>query len=77
MSKATVDMFHLSTQEKPPKLLKALTHPLTKKVIQIDKKVLKGWSLNKPEYANITSLLKWGCHRNETELGTSPQNPDL
>ena len=57
--------------------MKALTHPLTKKVIQIDKKVLKGWSLNKPEYANITSLLKLGCHRNETELGTSPQNPDL
>ena len=74
LSKATVDTFGLSNQKEPPKLLKALTQPLTKKVIQIDKKVLNGWSLNKPEYANVTSLLKLACERNETETVAFPLN---
>ena len=37
-------------------------------VIQLDKKVLAGWSLNKTEYANVTSLLKV-CHGKAKELG--------
>ena len=28
----------------------------------MDKKVLMGWSFNVPEYANVTSALKHGCH---------------
>ena len=63
MSKATIESFHLTTQDKPPKMLKALTQPLTKTIIQIDKKILKGWSLNKPEYAHVESLLKKACAR--------------
>ena len=44
-------------------MLKALTQPLTKMIIQVDKKVLKGWSLNQPEFAHVDSLLKKACKR--------------
>jgi len=44
-----------------PDLLKALTKPFTDKIVQLDKKILLGWSFNKPEYENITSLLKSDC----------------
>jgi len=44
-----------------PDLLKALTKPFTDKVVQLDKKILLGWSFNKPEYENVTSLLKSDC----------------
>jgi len=44
-----------------PDLLKALTKPLTDKIVQLDKKILLGWSFNKPEYENVTSLLKSDC----------------
>ena len=32
-------------------------------IIQVDKKVLKGWSLNQPEFAHVDSLLKKACKR--------------
>jgi len=46
---------------KSPDFLKALTKPLTKVLIQLDKDVLKGWAENKAEYRNVTSVLKLGC----------------
>lgn len=49
--------------EKPPDILKAITKPFTSAVIQIDKKVLKGWSLNDTHYDNVTTLLKKNCKR--------------
>jgi len=47
-----------------PDLLKPLTKPLTNLVVQVDKKVLIGWSFQDEEYANVTSILK----TNETYL---------
>lgn len=41
-----------------PDLLKPLTKPLTNLVVQVDKKVLLGWSFQDPKYANVTSILK-------------------
>jgi len=46
-------------------LLKALTKPLTDKIVQLDKKILLGWSFNLPEYENVTSLLKSNCTGSE------------
>eukprot|EP00095_Tigriopus_kingsejongensis_P005179 maker-scaffold237_size242172-snap-gene-1.34 protein:Tk05179 transcript:maker-scaffold237_size242172-snap-gene-1.34-mRNA-1 annotation:"sodium-dependent phosphate transporter" len=43
---------------KPPDVLKTITKPFTGLVVEVDKKVLEGWSLNKTEYANTTTLLK-------------------
>jgi len=50
------------TDMKSPDFLKALTKPVTKILIQLDKKVLKGWAQNAPEYENATTILKTGCH---------------
>jgi len=47
-----------------PDLLKPLTKPLTNLVVQVDKKILIGWSFQDEKYANVTSILK----RNETYL---------
>lgn len=60
---AIVNSLSLSQRDKPPQLLKALTTPFTKLIVQIDKKVLKGWSLNDPHYENVTTLLKSNCKR--------------
>lgn len=42
-------------------ILKTLTKPFTNKVVQLDKKILLGWSFNQPEYENVTSLLRTDC----------------
>merc|ERR1719189_3500606 len=47
-----------------PDFLKPLTKPLTNLVVQVDKKVLIGWSFQDEKYANVTSILK----TNETYL---------
>jgi len=47
---------------KSPDFLKALTKPLTKVLIQLDKDVLRGWAENKEEFRNHTSVLKSGCN---------------
>jgi len=41
-------------------LLKVITDPLTKGIVQIDKKVLAGWSKNDSAYTN-SSLIKTNC----------------
>ncbi len=64
LTDAMVKSLPLARRDKPPELLKALTKPLTKLVIQIDKKVLKGWSLGQEKYVNVTTLLKISCKRN-------------
>lgn len=60
------------TAAKSPDFLKALTKPLTKVLIQLDKEVLKGWAENKEEYQNVTSVLKAGCHDHTTMHSTCP-----
>jgi len=50
-----------TVKTKSPDFLKALTKPLTKVMIQLDKNVLKGWAQNDPEYHNTTTVLKTGC----------------
>jgi len=42
-------------------ILKTITKPFTKRVVQLDKKILLGWSFNQPEYENVTSLLRTDC----------------
>eukprot|EP00088_Acartia_fossae_P032832 TRINITY_DN3357_c0_g1_i10.p1 TRINITY_DN3357_c0_g1~~TRINITY_DN3357_c0_g1_i10.p1 ORF type:complete len:534 (+),score=66.21 TRINITY_DN3357_c0_g1_i10:73-1674(+) len=44
-----------------PDFLKALTSPFTKKIIKLDKKILKSWGLGDGKYVNATSLLKTHC----------------
>ncbi|KAF2357966.1 Sodium-dependent phosphate transport protein [Trinorchestia longiramus] len=50
------------------KLLKVITEPLTKKIIQIDKKVLQGWARDIPKYEN-SSLIKTMCKKDESGNG--------
>merc|ERR1719347_2373507 len=56
---------------KSPDFLKALTKPLTKVLIQLDKDVLRGWAENKEEYRNHTSVLKSGCNDHITSSHTT------
>merc|ERR1719500_1915626 len=49
-----VDIGTQHTAAKSPDFLKALTKPLTKVLIQLDKDVLKGWAENKDEFRNVT-----------------------
>ena len=46
---------------KSPDLLKALTKPLTRLLVQLDKKVLTGWAQNSVQYENATTILLTGC----------------
>ena len=41
--------------------MKTITKPFTNSIVQLDKKILLGWSFNVPEYENVTSLLKTDC----------------
>jgi len=50
-----------TTRSKPPDFLKAITSPFTKTIIQLDKKILKGWASNDPDYENVTSVMKSHC----------------
>ena len=69
--------FQNSSGHHPPKLLLAITAPLTSKIIQIDNTVIKGLALNESKYENITTLLPENCEKNETKFVSSPQYPDL
>ncbi len=68
MYSAIVSGIKVEPGKKPPDLLKALTKPLTSRVVQLDKKVLTGWSLDDPKYANVTTLLKFNCKREVADL---------
>ena len=69
--------FQNSSGHHPPKLLLAITAPLTSKIIQIDNTVIKGLALNESKYENITTLLPENCEKNETKFVSSPQYPEL
>jgi len=55
-----------STSIKKPDLLKSLTKPVTRLVVQLDKDVLTGWAQHLPQYDNTTTVLRPGCHRDDT-----------
>ena len=69
--------FQNSSGHHPPKLLLAITAPLTSKIIQIDDTVIKGLALNETKYENITTLLPENCEKNEPKFVSSPQYPEL
>jgi hypothetical protein len=51
-----------SGPSKTPDFLKVLTTPFTELIIQLDKKVLKGWATNDEKYVNATTIMQLGCH---------------
>ena len=56
-----VDKMPLGTEVSSPDLLKPLTKPFTNMIVQLDKKVLIGWSFEDEKYANVTTLIKMQC----------------
>eukprot|EP00095_Tigriopus_kingsejongensis_P012738 snap_masked-scaffold43_size480169-processed-gene-3.15 protein:Tk12738 transcript:snap_masked-scaffold43_size480169-processed-gene-3.15-mRNA-1 annotation:"hypothetical protein SINV_14612" len=56
-----VDQMPLGSDIQSPDLLKPLTRPFTDSVVQLDSKVLLGWSFEDPKYNNVTTLLKTNC----------------
>jgi len=69
-----------STRSKPPDFLKVITKPFTKTIIQLDKKILKGWASNDPDFDNVTSVMKSHCKEgNCTYLfyGLSAEGADI
>ena len=46
---------------KSPDFLKVITKPFTKSIVQLDKKILKGWAHGDPKYENVSSVLKSHC----------------
>ena len=80
VSAAIVEVIHLDPEVDNPDILKAITKPLTKAVIQLDKKVLKGWAHGEEKYDNVTTILKISCKdHNCTYLFSNlgPQGADI
>jgi sodium-dependent phosphate cotransporter len=69
MTEKLVDHMPLGANFTNPDLLKPLTGPLTDIVVQLDKEVLMGWSFNKPEYVNVTTILKSDCNEDGSPCG--------
>ena len=46
---------------KSPDFLKVITKPFTKSIVQLDKKILKGWAHGDPKYENVSSVLRSHC----------------
>ncbi|XP_006771100.1 PREDICTED: sodium-dependent phosphate transport protein 2B [Myotis davidii] len=55
-----VESFHFKSGENAPELLKVITNPLTKQIIQLDKKVINQIAMNDPAAQN-KSLIKIWC----------------
>jgi hypothetical protein len=60
-----------SAASKTPDFLKVLTTPFTELVVQLDKKVLKGWATNDEKYVNATSILKLDCSSSSSNSSSS------
>ncbi|XP_054855987.1 sodium-dependent phosphate transport protein 2B isoform X2 [Eublepharis macularius] len=84
LTNATVETFHLESGESAPELLKVITDPFTKLIIQLDKSVISAVATG-DESASNKSLVKTWCEK-KTHLITenytvpSPENctsPDL
>jgi len=75
-----VSLGDTSGNSKPPDFLKVLTNPFTKAVVQLDKKVLKGWAVNDEKYLHSNITIFKTCKGNSTcylfEL-LGPQGADV
>ncbi|XP_027020918.2 sodium-dependent phosphate transport protein 2A [Tachysurus fulvidraco] len=60
LAKATVSKFHLQSGEEAPELLKVITDPVTKLIIQLDKSVITALALGDESMRN-RSLVKVWC----------------
>ncbi|XP_058263942.1 sodium-dependent phosphate transport protein 2A isoform X2 [Hemibagrus wyckioides] len=60
LAKATVSSFHLQSGEEAPELLKVITDPVTKLIIQLDKSVITAIALGDESMRN-RSLIKVWC----------------
>ncbi|TKS83095.1 Sodium-dependent phosphate transport protein 2A [Collichthys lucidus] len=59
MSQAVVDTLQLSTGEEAPELLKVLTEPLTKTIIQLDRSVITAIATGDQSIRNQSLVKKW------------------
>ncbi|KAM6983505.1 sodium-dependent phosphate transport protein 2A-like [Tautogolabrus adspersus] len=74
LSQAVVDALRLSTAEEAPELLKVLTEPLTKMIIQLDRSVITAIATGDQSVRNHSLVKQW-CQTmtmkdNETSWGT-------
>merc|ERR1712018_696184 len=58
-----------STTFNSPDILKTMTKPFTNTIVQLNKKILIGWSVNDPNYDNVTSVVK-KCKSEDGEIET-------
>ncbi|XP_049742355.1 sodium-dependent phosphate transport protein 2B-like [Elephas maximus indicus] len=72
-----VETFHFKNGEDTPDLLKVITDPFTKLIIQLDKKVIKHIAM-KDETAQNKSMVKIWCHTftNMTEMNVTVPSPE-
>ncbi|XP_035763440.1 sodium-dependent phosphate transport protein 2B-like [Neolamprologus brichardi] len=67
VTKLIIDSFHLESGEDAPELLKVITDPLTKSIIQLDKSVISAIAIDDPVGMNKSLIKKW-C---KTETNTT------
>ncbi|XP_060766717.1 sodium-dependent phosphate transport protein 2A-like [Neoarius graeffei] len=75
LAQATVSSFHMQSGEEAPELLKVITDPVTKLIIQLDKSVITGIAMGDESMRN-RSLVKVWCSSMPTVNVTvsAPQN---
>ena len=57
ITKIIVDNIPLDSEVTSPDFLQGLTRPFTEKIVQVDREVLLGWSLEDPAYDNVTTIM--------------------
>ncbi|KAF2358008.1 Sodium-dependent phosphate transport protein [Trinorchestia longiramus] len=68
LSKAVLSSFQFQqSNDMKVELLSKITKPFTKRIVQLDKKVLEGWALNDPSYHNATLLRRY-CESGDTNV---------
>ncbi|CAI9554208.1 unnamed protein product [Staurois parvus] len=78
LTNAIVESFNLQSGEDAPDMLKVITEPLTKGIIQLDKKVIQEIAYGDPAAQN-KSLIKRDCGKKSTQMWinasvSSPEN---
>ncbi|XP_066489021.1 sodium-dependent phosphate transport protein 2B [Tiliqua scincoides] len=75
LTNVIVDAFHLKSGEDAPELLKVITDPFTKLIIQLDKSVINGIATG-DESAKNKSLVKIWCKTSLTTLNVTVSSPE-
>lgn len=65
LTHAIITSFNIQSGEDAPDILKVLTEPLTKLIVQLDKSVITGIATGDPEARNKSLIKRW-CKTNET-----------